>query len=104
VSDPYFLVDRRERAGAEVLRLSGELDINARDDIADAIRAAVETGRPIEIDLSGATFLDSEALAGLIEGGNAAEAAGRAVHVVGARGIVLQVLTVSGVLDVFDRP
>lgn len=104
MSDPYYLVDRQERAGAQVLRMSGELDINARADITDAIRAAVGAGRPIEVDLSDATFLDSEGLAGLIEGYVAAQADGVPFAVVGAKDTVLHVLTVSGVLDIFGRP
>jgi anti-sigma B factor antagonist len=104
VSDPYYVVDRQERAGVEVLRLSGDLDINARADITDAICAAATTGRPIEVDLAGVGFLDSEGLAGLIEGWTAAQAAGREFRMTGARDVVLQVLTVSGVLDVFNRP
>jgi anti-anti-sigma factor len=104
VSEPYYLVDRRERAGVEILCLSGELDINARADITDAVHAAVTAGRPIEVDLTGVGFLDSEGLAGLIEGYTTARDAGLTLRVTGARDMVLQVLTVSGALDVFHRP
>jgi anti-sigma B factor antagonist len=103
VTDPDYLVERLQRGGVEVLRLAGDLDINARTDVTDAIAAAVTTGRPIEVDLAGVTFLDSEGLAGLIEGFQVAQAAGRSFRVAGARGLVLRVLTVSGALDVFNR-
>jgi anti-anti-sigma factor len=103
VTDPYYLVDQRADAGVAVVRLTGDLDINARDDIRAAIARAVNTNQGIRVDLSDVSFMDSEALSSLIEGYNAAVSAGLPFAVVGAQGLVRQVLTVSGALELFDR-
>jgi anti-sigma B factor antagonist len=55
----------------------------------------------IEVDLSQVTFLDSEALAGLIQGYDAARRAGRDFAAVGAQGLVHRVLVVTGTLGLF---
>ena len=95
----------QERAAdgtAVLLKLSGELDINARDDLRDVVQAALDEGiADIVVDLGGVTFLDSEALGGLIDGYNAAQARTVGYRVVNARGLVERVLSVSGALDLF---
>jgi anti-sigma B factor antagonist len=100
VSDPYYVVDRQERAGVEVLRLSGDLDINARADITDAICAAATTGRPIEVDLAEVGFLDSSALGVLISGLNHAHKEGRGFTVVNPSPAAQRLLAVTGLDEV----
>jgi anti-sigma B factor antagonist len=101
VSEPSYVIDADPVAGR--LRVSGDLDINARADLQSAILSAVEGGHDVEVDLGAVTFLDSEGMAALIEGYNAATAAGTGFRVVHASGVVLQVLSVSGVLELFER-
>lgn len=103
--DPYYAIDRQADAGGStVLRLTGELDINARDDVRAAILDAVAAGNDVRVDLGEVEFLDSEALSALIEGYRAATEAGRRFAVVNAGGPVSHVLRVSGALEVFERP
>ena len=90
----------RAADGTALLRLSGELDINTRDDLREALVAAVGTG-DVVIDLDEVTFIDSEALGALIEGYNAARANGTGFRLINAHGLVDRVLSVSGVLDIF---
>lgn len=86
-----------------VIRLSGDFDINARDEMRNTLLAAVHAAPDeVVLDFDEAAFLDSEAMGALIEGLNAGRAAGVPLRIVNARGIVHRVLDVSGVLALFD--
>ncbi|GAA0513613.1 hypothetical protein Ade02nite_89770 [Paractinoplanes deccanensis] len=101
MTDSYAIgQDRTADGTATVLSIGGELDINARDDLREAILGAVGRG-DLVVDLGGVTFLDSEALGALIDGYNAATAAGTGFRVVGATGVVARVLAVSGAGELF---
>ncbi|WP_157408185.1 STAS domain-containing protein [Actinoplanes sp. N902-109] len=100
MTEPSYQIARE----AGHVRLSGEFDINARDDLRDAMVRAVQhdgQGRVV-IDLDGTDFIDSEALGALIDGLTAGRAAGVAMSIVNAHGLVHRVLDVSGVLALFD--
>lgn len=95
----------QERAAdrtATVLRPSGELDINARDDLSLTIIEALREHPSVTVDLADVTFIDSEALGALIDGYNEAVALGARYRVINAKGAVARVLTVSGAQDVFN--
>jgi anti-anti-sigma regulatory factor len=77
VSEPRYVIDADPVAGR--LRVSGDLDITARADLQSAILSAVEGGHDVAVDLGAVTFLDF------------------------ASGVVLQVLTVAGVLELVER-
>ena len=88
---------------AAVVRLSGDFDINARDEMRAALLEAVASGpAEVVVDFAGAAFLDSEAMGALIEGLNAGREAGVPLRIVNARGLVHRVLDVSGVLALFN--
>ena len=95
----------QERAAdrtATILRPSGELDINARDELRAAITDALAEHESVTVDLTDVSFIDSEALGALIDGYNAAVALNATYRVVGATGAVARVLTVSGSQALFD--
>jgi anti-anti-sigma factor len=100
VTQPFHQIVRE----AAVVRLAGDFDINARDELRDALLDAVQAAGPDEvvIDFDKAAFLDSEAMGALIEGLNAGREAGVPLRIVNARGIVRRVLDVSGVLALFN--
>lgn len=103
MTEPIYQITRE--AGA--VRLSGDLDINARDELRDALVGAVgdevaADGKVVVVDFDHTAFLDSEAMGALIEGFLAARAAGMRMSIVNAHGLVLRVLEVSGVLDMFE--
>jgi anti-anti-sigma factor len=100
VTQPYYQIVRE----AAVVRLAGDLDINARDEMRVALLDAVQVAGPGEvvIDFSDTAFLDSEAMGALIEGLNAGQKAGVPLRIVNARGLVHRVLDVSGVLALFN--
>jgi anti-sigma B factor antagonist len=103
-TNPYFsIVLDAEPGGVAVLRLVGDLDISARDELRAAALAAVAGSTGLVFDFGETAFLDSEAMGALIEGMNAARAAGVSVRAVNARGTVHRVLDVAGVLEMFDE-
>ena len=88
---------------AAVVRLSGDFDINARDEMRTALLEAVRSApAEVVIDFDAAVFLDSEAMGALIEGLNAGREAGVPLRIVNAHGLVHRVLDVSGVLALFN--
>jgi anti-sigma B factor antagonist len=102
VADSYRIDGERTADGATtILRISGELDINARDDLRDALLLALGDG-DVVVDLQEVSFLDSEALGALIDGFNASRVQGAGFRVRNSRNVVDRVLTVSGAKDLFD--
>lgn len=98
--DRYYRIDvLGPRDGLATIRLGGSLDIGAREDLRDAIGGIAAT--TVLVDLGAVRFLDSEALAGLIEGFLKARESGVDIRAVNARGIVLRVLEVTGTLELF---
>jgi anti-anti-sigma factor len=99
VTQPSYQIVRE----AAVVRLSGDFDINARDEMRTALIEAVRSApAEVVIDFDAAVFLDSEAMGALIEGLNAGREAGVPLRIVNAHGLVHRVLDVSGVLALFN--
>ncbi|MFI5495300.1 STAS domain-containing protein [Actinoplanes sp. NPDC051859] len=84
--------------------LSGDFDINARDELRSVLVRAVEAadGSGVVVNFDRVTFLDSEAMGALIDGIVAGRDAGVRVSIVNAHGLVHRVLEVSGVLELCD--
>ncbi|MEV6849021.1 STAS domain-containing protein [Actinoplanes sp. NPDC051411] len=102
MADSYKIgAERTGDGAATILRISGELDINARDDLREALLLAVTDG-DVVVDLRDVSFLDSEALGALIDGFNASRAHDARFQVVNSHDVVDRVLTVSGAKDLFD--
>ena len=99
VEDPWTIT-----AAPPVLHLAGEFDLSARDELTDAVLAmAADPGHDeLCLDLSATTFLDSEALAAIIQGALAAREAGKRFRIAGASGVVRRVLDMAGLLDLID--
>ena len=88
---------------AAVVRLFGDFDINARDEMRTALLEAVRSApAEVVVDFDAAVFLDSEAMGALIEGLNAGREAGVPLRIVNAHGLVHRVLDVSGVLALLN--
>jgi anti-anti-sigma factor len=100
VTEPTYQITRE----AAVVRLAGDFDINARDELRTTLLEAIHAAGPAEVvvDFDEAAFLDSEAMGALIEGLNAGREAGVPLRIVNAKGLVHRVLEVSGVLDLFN--
>ena len=93
-----------ERPPITALYLSGEIDLEARDALRETLLHIISTGSSVKVDLTAATFLDSEALGALINGYNAARSAGVGFALTGAQGTVRRVLELTGVLNLAVDP
>jgi anti-anti-sigma factor len=84
-----------------VLTLDGEFDITDRAELEQATVAAVEAadGGRVVVDLGGVTFMDSEAVAAIVLGYQAAVAAGCEYRLANAQGLVRRVLDIAGLLE-----
>jgi anti-anti-sigma factor len=85
------------------LLVAGEIDIDTTAQFSEAVRAVL-LSRPAQviIDLGGVTFLGSSGLRALLTAQRVASEHDAALTVQNARGIVLQVLTISGLLMILD--
>ncbi|MBG0563778.1 STAS domain-containing protein [Actinoplanes aureus] len=112
MTDDYFSI-AAEPAGTDAagsvtsrVRLAGELDIDSREELRDAllgIVAAGGTGRMV-VDLQDVRFIDSEAIGAIIEGYVAADQAGIAFRLTNAGGIVKRVIDTIGLDHLLDTP
>jgi anti-anti-sigma factor len=90
--------------GREVcLRLFGDLDADARDELRHELYDAVHDNRAplLVVDLHDTAFLGSAAIGSLLEGFLLARRAGKTPRIINAHGAVRTVLQVTGVLELF---
>lgn len=88
---PGCLIVVEQQGGRAVVRLAGELDLGAADELA-AVRPELPTSGAVEIDLRAVRFLDSTGLAALVDLHELLTGRGCTVRVLGPRGVVLRVL------------
>jgi anti-sigma B factor antagonist len=100
--DPVFEVELVRGDGVARVVLRGELDIAASDQVQAAISGAIDSPE-VEIDLSGATFIDSTLISALLVGHRAAEAAHVPFRVLPGPSSVMRTLTIAGVDHLFFR-
>lgn len=93
--EPSFSISWETNAvGTPVLIAQGELDLTAAPSLRSNLRATIETGaQMVVLDLEGVSFLDSAALAALIEARGLAEVRLRAPSPVVVRLLDLTGLT-----------
>lgn len=93
-------VSSERDGGVLIVAVSGDVDLATGPAVWDAIgdALAAEGAEAVRVDLSGVRFLDSSGIALLLRGRREADERGVDFRVVGARGVALQVLEVTGVL------
>ena len=99
----YFSISAQPGPGGIVrLVLAGEVDLATAERIPEATEKALTSAQPAEvlIDLAAVTFLDSTGMRNLLTAQRLAADSGVPLRVVGARGGVERVLTMTGLLDV----
>jgi len=91
--------EARTSAGPDrvVVALAGECDLAAREELTAALLDAVHIAKIVVVDVAALEFLDSSGLHGLITAHHAAKEGGGQVFVVNAKGVVADVLEVTGV-------
>ena len=88
--------------GGLLVCLAGQFDMSVGTALVDALRLAAQEPSVVRVtvDLERVTFFDSHGIAGLVAGYEAARTAGRAFSVSNARGMVKQVLDITGLSEV----
>ncbi len=82
--------------------LSGEIDLAASSDLDTAAAQATALGRPVAVDVSRVTFMDSIGVGFIARLIVAGQRAGWRPLLRGAHGPVLETLTVSGIVGAVD--
>jgi len=91
-------------SGRVVVTLTGECDLEGRDDLIATLLGAVDDAELVVVDLAGVTFMDSSGIHGLVTAHRSARDAGRTLHVVNASGAVASVLEITGVARLLGPP
>ncbi len=96
-------VERLEEGGCVVVALHGEHDVFTAPEVREHVHGAVENGRPVVVDLMGATFIDSSILAALLGGLRRAREGGTGYAIALERraDAVGRILEVTGLWPVF---
>jgi anti-sigma B factor antagonist len=87
-----------------VFELAGELDLAGRDELAEAVIAALPGASTVVMDLSGLRFIDSSGLSALLRCRQSARDLGRQFFICGASGAVARVLEMTGIGRALSRP
>ncbi len=87
-----------------VVSLAVECDLSVRDQLTEALLAAVNRSRTVVVDLAGLTFLDSSGIHGLVTAYHAAQRDSGRLYVVNAAGVVADLLDLTGVADLLQAP
>lgn len=94
-------VSTQRSDGAVRLALAGEIDLSNVDALQAEVVAVLESGdaTAVIVDLAGVTFLDSSGISALLKGRRVADGKGKGFRVEAARGMVREVLDITGVWE-----
>lgn len=94
-----FEVESHSEQGKTVLVVRGEIDASTAPRVELALGAALESGKPVVVDLGACGFIDSTGIAMLVHADHRLRAAGRedGIALCGLTGQVRRLLDVSGV-------
>lgn len=97
-----LVVDLDTSGRALRLLVRGDVDLVSHEQLREALNIAVAgtQPRPIEVDLSGVTFLDATGVGIMVAAYNSARRQGLTLRVGGAAGIVRRVLEITGAAGV----
>jgi anti-anti-sigma factor len=84
--------------------VAGECDLAVRDQFSSALLAGVARFPTVIVDLAKVTFLDSSGLDALVAAHREARARNGRVYLVGATGVVADVLELTGVSGLLSPP
>ncbi|MEU6206766.1 STAS domain-containing protein [Micromonospora musae] len=98
-------IPNRREADAVTVIARGEIDLATADELQREIEAAVAgPASAVTVDLGEVTFLDSAGINALLTGRRIADDHHKPYHVTNARGMVRQLLRLTGVWDHLSTP
>jgi len=95
----FGLTERRSRPGCLEILVEGEVDLAVADQLERALEGADSQCREILIGLHDCQFIDSTAIAVIVQAHNRLRAENRRVAVYGPSGQVQRVLSVTGLTE-----
>ena len=88
--------------GYDLLRVSGEVDLQYSPQLREKILASLKAGNPLLIDLSGVSYIDSSGIASLVEGFQVAKSAKLEYGLLNISKTAMQVLALTRLDKVFQ--
>ena len=85
-----------------VLELSGEIDLHFSPELRKQILGSLNEGKPLLIDMSDVSYIDSSGIASLVEGFQTAKSSDLAYGLLSISSPALQVLTLTRLDKVFS--
>jgi anti-sigma B factor antagonist len=94
--DDALTIDVRQEQGHTIVTAAGEIDISTVTRLRERLFEIAASGRPLVVDLSQVSFIDSVGLSMLVGTANRAAAHGGSLQVVCARPKIGQLLRLTG--------
>lgn len=95
VSQEPLVVTVQEAGDKTVLAAFGEIDMATREQLWEAVEAALTSGRSVEIDMSGVSFMGSAGANLLVTANELAERCDRTVRVLAPSSAVTRLLQIT---------
>lgn len=92
----------KPEAGYDLLRVTGEVDLQYSPQLREKILASLKAGHPLLIDLGGVGYIDSSGIASLVEGFQTAKSAKLEYGLLNISKTALQVLTLTRLDKIFQ--
>lgn len=94
-------IETQDAPPFRVIRLSGDVDLHSSPQARQAILDAVKAGKPLLVDLSGVSYMDSSGVASLVEGYQTARKQGIEFGITGPAAPAMSVLRLARLDKVF---
>jgi anti-sigma B factor antagonist len=92
----------KSAASYDLLQLSGEVDLHCSPKLREAIMGVLEGGSPLLIDMAKVSYIDSSAIASLVEGFQTAKVSKLPYGLLNINGTAMQVLTLTRLDKLFS--
>ena len=87
--------------GYDLLRLSGEVDLQFSPKLRETILGSLKAGNPLLIDMAGVSYIDSSGIASLVEGFQTAKSAKLQYGLLNISKMTMQVLALTRLDKIF---
>ena len=91
----------RDESGSLVIALAGDVDLEHSPSAREVLLAGVRQGRPVFVDMSGVTYIDSSGVASLVEAFQTAKQKATSFALVSVSPAALRVLQLARLHKVF---